>query len=100
MTNSLHPVDCSPPGSMRKNTRQEYQGVLPCPPPGYLPDPGIKAASLMSPALAGRFFTISATWEVLFYVCVSKKLQGMPKREKRGGERERDIILEFSKNLK
>ena len=28
-----------------------------------LPDPGIKTVSLMSPALAGRFFTTSATWE-------------------------------------
>ena len=32
--------------------RQEYWGGLPFPPLGYLPDPGIKPASLMSPALA------------------------------------------------
>ena len=31
------------------------------PTPGDLPDPGIEAASLVSPALAGGFFTISAT---------------------------------------
>ena len=36
---------------------------LPVPPPGCFPDPGIKPVSLMSPALAGRFFTTSATWE-------------------------------------
>ena len=36
---------------------------LPCPPPEDLPYPGIKRASLMSPALAGGFFTNSATWE-------------------------------------
>ena len=30
---------------------------------GDLPEPGIKPASLMSPALAGRFFTTSTTWE-------------------------------------
>ena len=30
---------------------------LPFPPPGDLPDPGIKLTSLLSPALAGRFFT-------------------------------------------
>ena len=30
---------------------------------GDLPDPGIKPVSLKSPALAGRFFTTSATWE-------------------------------------
>ena len=45
--------------------RQEYWGGLRCPPPGDLPDPGIKAASLKSPALAGGFFTISAAWEDL-----------------------------------
>ena len=41
--------------------RQEYGSGLPCPPPGNLPNPGIKLTSLMSPALAGRFFTTSAT---------------------------------------
>ena len=33
------------------------------PPPGDLPDPGMESASLMSPALASRFFTTRATWE-------------------------------------
>ena len=33
-----------------------------CPPPGALPDPGIESRSPMSPALAGGFFTTSATW--------------------------------------
>ena len=37
--------------------RQEYWKGLPFPPPGGLPNPGIKPASLVSPALAGRFFT-------------------------------------------
>ena len=46
-------------------SRQEYLSGLPCPPPGDLPNPGIKLMSLMSPALAGRFFTTSATWEAL-----------------------------------
>ena len=48
-------------------SRQEYWSGLPCPPPRNLPDPGIEPSSLMSltPALAGRFFTISATWEAL-----------------------------------
>ena len=44
-------------------SRQEYWSGLPFPPPGDLPDPGIEPTSLMSPALAGRFFTTSATWE-------------------------------------
>ena len=34
-----------------------------CMPPGDLPDPGIKPTPLKSPALAGGFFTTSATWE-------------------------------------
>ena len=38
-------------------SRQEYWSVLPFPPPGDLPDPGIEPASLASPALAGGFFT-------------------------------------------
>ena len=37
-------------------SRQDYWSGLPCPPPGNLPDPGIKPISLMSPASAGRFF--------------------------------------------
>ena len=43
--------------------RQEYWSGLPYPTPWHLPDPGIEAASLMSPELAGGFFTTSATWE-------------------------------------
>ena len=31
------------------------------PPPGDLPDPGIKSVSLTNPALAGGFFTTSTT---------------------------------------
>ena len=40
---------------------QEYWNGLSCPPPGDLPDPGIEPMSLISPALAGRFFTTNAT---------------------------------------
>ena len=46
-------------------SRQEYWNGLPCPPPGDLPDPGIKPVSLMSPALTGGFVTTSVTWEAL-----------------------------------
>ena len=61
-------MDCSPPGS-------SVHGILQArilewvagPPPGDLPDPGIKATSFMSPALAGRLFTTSATWDA----CIS-----------------------------
>ena len=37
--------------------RQEYWSGLPCPSPVDFLDPGIEAASLLSAALAGRFFT-------------------------------------------
>ena len=37
--------------------RQEYWSGLPFPPLGDLLNPGIKPQSLVSPALAGRFFT-------------------------------------------
>ena len=43
--------------------RQESWSELPCPPPGDLPDPGIEPVSPESPALAGGFFTTSATWK-------------------------------------
>ena len=46
-------------------SRQEYWSGLPCPPPGDLPDPGIKPQSLVSPTLASGFFTMSATQEAL-----------------------------------
>ena len=40
-------------------SRQEYWSGLPCPSQEDLPDPGIE------PALAGRLFTTTATWEAL-----------------------------------
>ena len=46
-------------------SRQEYWSRLSFPPPGDLPNPGIEPASLISPALAGKFFTTSTTWEAL-----------------------------------
>ena len=59
-----NPVDCSLPGSsVHGISRQEYWSGLPYPFPGDLPDPGIEPSSLMSPALAGGFFTKSATCE-------------------------------------
>ena len=51
-------------------SRQEYWSGLPFPPPGDRPDPGIEPTSLMSPALAGRFFTTSTTWEASLFSSV------------------------------
>ena len=41
------PMGCSLPGSSVHGgfSRQEYWSGLPCPPPGVLPDPGIKPGS-------------------------------------------------------
>ena len=44
-------------------SRQEHWSGLPCPPLGDLPDLGIQPVSFTSPALEGRFFNISTTWE-------------------------------------
>ena len=67
-TNSLWPhglyVARQAPLSMGFS-QQEYWSVMPFPPPGDLPDPGIEPASLTSPALAGGLFTTSATWDAL-----------------------------------
>ena len=56
-------MDSSPPLLLMEFSKQEYWSGVPFPPPGDLPDPGIKPTSLMSPALSSRFFTTSATWE-------------------------------------
>ena len=55
-------VACYTPLSMGFS-RQRYWSGLPFPPPGDFSDPGTEPTSLMSPALAGRFFTTSATWD-------------------------------------
>ena len=46
-------------------SRQEHWSGLPFPLPGDLPNSGIKPTSLMSSALAGGFFTTSASCEAL-----------------------------------
>ena len=46
-------------------SRREYWSGLPFPPPGGLPDPGIKPASLEPPELAGGFFTTTQDLGVL-----------------------------------
>ena len=61
-------------------TRQEHWSGSPCPPPGDLPNPGMEPKSL-SPALAGRFFTISAAWAAsptLFHSFTSLKFTWHP----------------------
>ena len=49
-------------------SRQGHWSGLSCSPPGNLPNSGIKLTSHLSPALAGRFFITSATWEAPKYL--------------------------------
>ena len=64
------PMDCSPPGSSVMGILQaRILEWVACPPPRDLL-PGMEPASLMSPALAGRFFTTRNIW---------KSLEGHPK---------------------
>ena len=56
------PMDCSLPGSSVHGIIQaRILEWIAMPPPEDLPNPGIKPESLMSPALAGGFFTTSIT---------------------------------------
>ena len=55
--------------------RQEYRSGLPFPLSGDLPYPGIEPMSLVSPALAGGFFTTSATWKATSTTLFAKKFE-------------------------
>ena len=48
-------------------SRQEYKRGIPFPPPGELPDPGIKPMYPTSPALTGRFFTTEPSEKLNIY---------------------------------
>ena len=56
-------------------SRQEYWSGLPFPPPGHLPDPGIKP---MSPTLAGGFFTTEPPGKPIAMDYLLSILQGDP----------------------
>ena len=55
-------------------SRREYWDGLPCLPPGDLANPGIEPTSLIFPALEGRFFITSASWEALCRACLTTKV--------------------------
>ena len=65
-------MDYSSPGSSVHGILQtrKLEG-LPYSPPGILPDSGIEHKSLMFLALAGVFFTTSATWEAPYHIISS-----------------------------
>ena len=67
--NICNPIGCSPLGSSVHDILQPR--ILECiarPSSRGSSKPGIKPESLMSPALAGRFFTTSTTWEAPPYI--------------------------------
>ena len=78
---------CQTPLSLGFSRKEHWSG-LPCPPPGDLPDPGIKPASLTSPALAGGFCATSAPREALIicwpdvFVVSQLCLQGLDTTER------------------
>ena len=83
-------VACQPPLSMGFS-RQEYWGGLPCPSPGDLSNLGIEPTSLMSPALAGGFFTTSASWEAHGSGCSMLELR--PRRFTEPGSLRRHFLV-------
>ena len=50
---------------------------MPCPPPGDLPDPGIKPTFLTFSVLTGGFFTTSTTWEARLVHSISVQYVGI-----------------------
>ena len=62
-------------------SRQEYWSELPCPPPGDLPDPGIKPTSLMSP-----FTSLICSYKNIFHIFMQKrKVHSLGTENKRNG---------------
>ena len=64
-------MDCRPPGSSVHGILQaRIWNGWPFPPPGDLPNPGIKLVSPISPALAGGFFTTEPHGKPLLFLQV------------------------------
>ena len=76
------PTDCSPPSSsLHGISQQEYWSGLPFPSPGTLSHPGIKSESLVSPALAGKFFLLlrhQGSPSLITVAAAAKLLQSRP----------------------
>ena len=63
--------NCSPQAPLSRGfSRQEHWSGLSCPPLRDLPNPGTEPVSLMSPALAGGFFTTRTMWEAQWVLCL------------------------------
>ena len=79
VSDSLRPMDCSPPGSSVHGIFQaRILEWLPCPSPGNLPDLRLEPVSPMSPALASGFCITGAhlgvclmfSQEEIIYFCI------------------------------
>ena len=68
---TLWTIACQAPLPMGFS-RQEFWSELPCLLSGDLPEPGIEPTSPTSPAVAGRFFPASTTWEACTHFIILK----------------------------
>ena len=67
-----NPMDCCPPGSsIHKMLQARIRSGLPCPPPGDLPDLGIKPASPVY-CITGGFFMHWDTWVAIAHLTILK----------------------------
>ena len=75
-------------------SRQEYWSRLPFPSPGYLPDPGIEPASLLSPALTGAFLPLAppGTQQGPAFLTLSRITPVLPSRKA-------SLVAQMVKNL-
>ena len=85
-------LDLQTPLSMGFSSQEGWSG-LPCPPPGDLPYLGIERMSLTSAALAGGFFTISATWAALLFSYLLIKYEKSDSAKINLGRKVRCVLL-------
>ena len=79
MSSSLRPHGLQPlAASVHRILHTRMWSGLPCPPPGDLPDPGTKLAFLVSPALAGVFFTTAAAKSLQSCPTLCDPIDGSP----------------------
>ena len=71
-------MDYGPPGSSVLGDSPGKNTGVGCHPPRELPDQGIEPSPLLSPALAGRFFTPSTTWGTLNGILFRLKKEEIP----------------------
>ena len=72
-------VACQAPLSIGFS-KQEYWSALPCPPPGYLPDPGIKPISPVSPALQADSLLTEPPGKLPGWLTTSQRVLRLPHR--------------------